>query len=79
MTAEPVYNQTIPQVTETLERELEAMRLAPDRQELADIDSDTAFELGYESAVHDLKRYTGDDPVELGVIIYTKEETDDQQ
>lgn len=30
---------------------------------------DTAFELGYETALHDLRRYMAPDPFEVGVLI----------
>jgi hypothetical protein len=58
---------------------LEKMRGETDREQLKDIDADTAFELGYETALFDYKHLTSPDPREVGVIVYTKpEETNDE-
>jgi hypothetical protein len=73
------HDLTLEEVIPRLEEELEEMRAADDRQELHDIDSDTAFELGYETAIHDLRRLTGPSGFEGGIIIYTPKETDDDQ
>lgn len=72
------YNQNLAQVIPSLETVLAEMRAAPDRAELTDVTPDDAFELGYETAIFDLKRFTGDDPLETGIIRYfPKEDTDD--
>lgn len=76
---EVTYNQTLAQVIPSLENILQSFRDHPQRDELVGIDPDTAFELGYETAVHDLKRLTGDDPVDLGIIVYQKEDSDDER
>lgn len=62
-----------------MEVQLEKMRGEADREQLKDIDSDTAYELGYETALFDYRHLTGPDPREVGVIVYTKEgETPDE-
>lgn len=71
MTPEKNHDLALSEAIPRLRTELEGMRAATDRAELTDIDPDTAFELGYETAIHDLVRLTGPDPVETGVIIYT--------
>lgn len=73
------YDLTLAEVVPRLEIELSNMRAAEDRAELTDIDSDTAYELGYETAIHDLRRLTGPDPVETGVITYFEKETTDDE
>jgi hypothetical protein len=73
------YDLSLNEVIPRLESELADMRAAEDREELVGIAPDTAFELGYETCLHDLRRLTGPDPVEVGLITYYKEPEDDQQ
>lgn len=54
---------------------LERMRGEADREQLKDIDADTAFELGYETALFDYRHLTSEDPREVGIIVYTKSES----
>ncbi|WNN95025.1 hypothetical protein SEA_MAGRITTE_48 [Microbacterium phage Magritte] len=70
MTPEKNHDLTLEEVVPRLRSNLEDMRTAEEREELNDISPDTAFELGYETAIHDLVRYTGPDPVEAGIITY---------
>lgn len=48
--------------------QLDKMRGETDRHQLKDIDSDTAYELGYESALFDYKHLTGPDPREMEIV-----------
>lgn len=75
------YDLTLEEVVPRLREIVEEMRGATDRAELKDISADTAYELGYETAVHDIARLTGPDPVESGIIIMHKStgETDDER
>lgn len=57
------YDLSLPEALSSLEEELESYREDSDRAQLKDIDADTAFELGYESAISDLRRFTGPNPV----------------
>ncbi len=78
MTPDKNHDLTLTEVIPRLRITLDEMRTNPNQQELTDIDSDTAFVLGYETAIHDLVRLTGPDPVETGIITYTNTgETDD--
>lgn len=62
----PQAPQTREEVISYLERILEEMRQDPDKNQLVGIDSDTAYELGYETAIFDL-RHSVDVP-EMGII-----------
>lgn len=73
----PKYNLTPDEAIAEMVVQLEKMRAEPDREQLKDILSDDAYELGYETALFDYLHLTGPDPREVGVIIYTKpKETD---
>lgn len=61
-------------ITEMEDVQLPKMRAETDREQLKDIDADTAYELGYETAIFDYKHLTGPDPRETGIIIYTRDE-----
>lgn len=74
MTPDNLHDLTLEEVIPRLRENHEAMKPT---KELEGIDPDTAFSLGYETAIHDLVRYTGPDPVEAGIITYKKAETDD--
>jgi hypothetical protein len=65
------FNLTAEEAIPELEAQLAKMRGETDRAQLADIDSDTAYELGYESCLFDLRHFTGPDPREVGVAIIT--------
>jgi len=69
VTPDKNHGLTLDEVIPRLRANHEAMQ--PSR-ELEGIDPDTAFSLGYETAIHDLVRYTGPDPLETGIITYTK-------
>lgn len=62
----PPAPRTVEQVIEYLEAALAQMRRDDDRNQLKGLDPDTAFELGYETAIFDL-RHAADEP-EVGVI-----------
>lgn len=57
--------------------QLEKMRGEKDREQLKDITSDDAYELGYETALFDYRHLTGPDPRETGVIIYTRTDAEE--
>ncbi len=61
---EPKYNLSIPEVIEEMEVQLKKMQAEPDRNQLHDVDPDTAYEKGYEVAIFDLKHLTGPNPRE---------------
>lgn len=76
MTPDKNHGLTLDEVIPRLRANHEAMQLT---QELEGIDPDVAFSLGYETAIHDLVRYTGPDPLETGIITYTNTgATDDE-
>ena len=45
-----------------MRRELDKMRAEEDRDQLAGMNPDDAFELGYYNAIIDLEMFTGPDP-----------------
>ena len=63
-------NMSAGDALEQAEKNLAEMRAEENRSELTDMgitDPDTAFELGYETALHDLRRYTSPPSFEVGV------------
>lgn len=68
---EPKYNLTPEEAIAELKVQLDKMRAETDREQLKDISSDDAYELGYETALFDYAHLTGPDPREVGIIIYT--------
>lgn len=68
----PKYDLTPDEAIEEMRVQLEKMRAETDRGQLRDIDPDTAYELGYETALFDYHHLTGPDPREVGVIVYTE-------
>lgn len=68
------FNLSPEEAIEEMGVQLEKMRGETDREQLKDIDSDTAYELGYETALFDYRHLTGPDPREVGVIVFTKPE-----
>ncbi len=74
------HDLSLEEAIPVLEAELESLRADSDRKQLDGVDADTAFELGYETSIFDLKRVTGPGP-EIGIIEFTpapEETTDDQ-
>lgn len=61
--AEPKYNLSTDEAIVELEVQHKKMKAEP-RGELPNVDPDTAFELGYEVAIFDLKHLTGPDPAD---------------
>lgn len=74
MTPDNLHGLSLEEVIPRLRENHAAMKPT---KELEGIDPDVAFTLGYETAIHDLVRYTGPDPLETGIITYTAGETDD--
>lgn len=76
---EPKYNLSPEEAIAEMNVQLEKMRGETDREQLKDIDSDTAYELGYETALFDYNHFTGPNPREVGVIVYTRAEEDSEK
>jgi len=72
---DPKYNLSPEEAIARMRTELAEMRVTQTR-ELGDLAPDTAFELGYETAIHEFVRMTGPDPREIGVIIFTPKESE---
>lgn len=64
----PDFNLPLEEAIPVLESVLQELTNNPDQQELTGIDPDKAFLLGYETAIHDLKRVTGPDTLEVGIM-----------
>lgn len=63
------YNvERVADVLPLLDAELETMRKDTNRAQLKDIDPDTAFELGFEMAIHRLRSVHGDDPTVIRLV-----------
>lgn len=60
----PKYNLTAPEALAEMDIQLEKMRAETDREQLKELDSDSAFEKGYEVAIFDFRHFTGPDPRE---------------
>lgn len=69
----PDFNLPLDEAIPALEAILQDLEDNPNQNELEGIDPDTAFLLGYKTAIHDLKRITGPDTMEVGVIIYMED------
>lgn len=61
------YNLTPDEAIAEMKVQLAKMRAETNRAQLTDIDSDSAYELGYETALFDYAHLTGPDPREVGV------------
>lgn len=73
---EPRFNLSPSEAIAELKSRLSQMKAEPDKS-LADVDPETAFELGYETAIFEYEQVTGPDSMEAEVIIYTPKETTD--
>lgn len=73
------FNLTLEQALPELDAQLLKMRAQEDRTELTrtGMSPDDAMELGYESAIFDLRHYTGPDPLEVNLMIVTPLPEDD--
>jgi hypothetical protein len=74
---EQFFDLTPEQAVETLNVNVRAMRGAGNPEELGDMDPDTAFILGYETAIFDYLRYTSPDPLSVELVSLTPKENDD--
>jgi len=63
------YNLAPDEAIAEMKVQLAKMRAETNREQLTDIDSDTALELGYEMAIFDYNHLTGPDPREVGITI----------
>lgn len=61
------YNQTPAEAIAEMRVQLLKMRAEPDRDQLKDVSSDDALEIGYELAIFDYDHLTGPNPVEIGI------------
>lgn len=77
LTNEHKYNLTPEEAIAEMEVQLEKMRAETDREQLKDISSDDAYELGYETALFDYRHLTGPNPREVGIIIYSSAPEED--
>lgn len=77
--AERKYNLTLEQALPELDAQLVKMRAQEDRTELTrtGVSADDAYELGYETAIFDLRHYTGPDPLEVTLMIVSPLPSDD--
>lgn len=69
------YDLTPDEAIVEMNVQLVKMRSETDREQLVDIDSDTAYELGYEAALFDYRHLTGPNPRETGVTLVVPRET----
>ena len=60
------FNLSVDEAVAVLKEEAE--RLGASSGELKDIDPDTAFTLGYSTAIYDFERVTGNDPMEATAV-----------
>jgi hypothetical protein len=65
---EPQYDLPLAEAVPRLEQELAKMRRDPDRDQLASLPPDTAYEEGYASCIEDLKSLTGPNPARGGAM-----------
>lgn len=72
---DPKFNLSPEEAIAEMRVQLAKMRAESDRAQLKDISADDAYELGYETALFDYAHLTGPDPREVGIIVYTNEET----
>lgn len=70
----PKAPKTLEQVIAYLETALADMRRDDTPNQLEGIEPDTAFELGYETAIFDLRHATDD--IEVGVVEFAPVQTD---
>lgn len=75
----PKYNLSPDEAIAEMQAQLEKMRSETDREQLKDISSDDAYELGYETALFDYRHLTGPDPRETGIIYYERASADDAE
>lgn len=68
MTREHKYNLTLEEVIPELDSQLVKMRAETDRNQLAGISADEAYEIGYETAIFDLRHFTGPNPLEVQLV-----------
>lgn len=66
----PKYNLSPEEAVAEMQVQLDKMRSESNRQQLLDISSDDAYELGYEAALFDYRHLTGPDPREVGIIVF---------
>ena len=71
----PKYNLTPEEAIAEMREQLKKMRAETDREQLTDISSDDAYELGYETAIFDYVHLTGPNPTEIEVVTYQLKET----
>lgn len=69
MADKKLWDLNLPEAIEALDDQLIKMRKETDRAQLKGIDVDTAFELGYEAAIFDLRHVTGPNPFEVHLRI----------
>lgn len=70
----PKFDQTPAEALVLLKEELEKMRGQKDREQLKDISSDDALEIGYELAIRDYESLTGPNPFEVGLIVAVQDD-----
>lgn len=80
---DPKFNLTAEEAQAELRRRLSITRASGPRNELKDLDPTTAFDLGYETALFELKQVMGPDTLEAEIIVYTpttdEESTEDDR
>lgn len=67
-----MFNQKPEEAIAELHKQLEKMRADKVRDRLKDVSSDDAFELGYETAIHDYQTLIGPDPRTIDIVTYTQ-------
>ena len=74
----PKYDLSPEAAIEEMKAQLSKMRAETDRNQLKNISSDDAYELGYEAALFDYAQLTGPNPFEVGVIVFTAKDGSDE-
>jgi hypothetical protein len=69
------FDLTLEEALPRLDAELLKHRAETDREQLKDISSDDAYDLGYELAIQDLRSLTGPNPMEIGIMVVKMPET----
>jgi len=66
--SDPQFDLSPEDAVTQMQKNLDEMREDTLRDQLKDIDSDTAYELGYETALFDYRHLTGPNPLEIDIV-----------
>jgi hypothetical protein len=72
----PQYNLSLPDALERLEVEVEKNHTQTNTPELEGMTPDEAYDVGYETALRDIKSLTGPNPIEVAIVTVEYREKD---